>query len=1155
MFKKVFVFVFLMTFAASASAVPVVIGLAIAVGASALGVAAATAIAIGLAAASLTYALTMKVPTPGRTQQEIKQLLRSSRAPKSVVYGRTYLSGALLFAEEEPGENENDEGIVEEDLYMAIGISDHPLDAVEQVDLNETFIGEFGSKARYQLHNGDTTVDTVLLNGAPSWRADMIGRGTAWARLVLTFDRELYANGVPTPRFLVRGKRVWDPRDDTMSYSNNAALVILDFFLSYMNIPRSRIITSGFGSFIDAANLCDEFVTNPDGSMSRRYTINGTFNLSEKPASVLNDMLNACAGQLVRPAGRIGFLPGAFYGPSTFTLTESDVIGDVDIMPQPAYGDAANTIKGTFVDAEQDWVETDFPPVVDVNARTRDGRELTHDMKFRFTTDVYQAQRVASITLKRGLAGGSITMTTNLRGLYCQIGRVINVDLPTIGLGGTYRVISQSSHLSEGVMLELASDNVSLYDDAIGTPFVSPPLTNIPVQGVRPPSSVQFLVDQVGDIVQGIVSWRINSGQSASTDVRFRKQSDGEVVRTGNVTGNSFKVDGLVADDYIVEVRTVSTLGFVSAWASALFTISIPPIPTSVNAKRSNWSIELIPQVSGGFPSGTLFEFRHIQDSESFITGSPSFDNSNISQSDSLFTGSSFNHSGLIPDRYQHYWVRSVNSYGQSEWLYVRTGTTRVQDLVTTVLERLVAIEVQSQNWNPNSETNISDTGYKLFSNFSSSVTLPDGRVLQNPDGLAVFNDGIFRGDLFARSLTLGPGVSIPATNVTGLPEVRAGNSTFIQNNEPTSDIAAGDLWIDSNDDNKLYRYDGAAWILVRDAGIAAALASAATAITNAANAQATADGKVVTFFQNNQPATGSIGDLWIDTNDGNKLYRHNGTTWVLAQDQGISSAITAAANAQSTADSKVVTFYQDAQPTTGSLGDLWIDTDNGNNVSRYDGTTWVGLTSVGLSNLYPNQSALQLQSSNYSSGVRGWAIDVNGNAEFNNGVFRGTVLAENIVGDVVSAIRKTNGPQSIETSSRTLAATPTFGTIRIVNARPYSRTLEVSLRLEIEYERGETRSRIGGAIQAIGSFGTHTSREFITEPKESTGSRASDGPNVQTVTLTIPIPANRTGTISFRGLGRQAQSGRTARCIATISALQGNVWSAFLFRNGGDLS
>lgn len=56
---------------------------------------------------------------------------------------------------------------------------------------------------------------------------------------------------------------------------------------------------------------------------------------------------------------------------------------------------------------------------------------------------------------------------------------------------------------------------------------------------------------------------------------------------------------------------------------------------------------------------------------------------------------------------------------------------------------------------------------------------------------------------------------------------------TFYQSTAPTSGMNSGDYWIDS-DDKKLYRYNGSSWLSVQDAEIQAALNDAATAQSTA---------------------------------------------------------------------------------------------------------------------------------------------------------------------------------------------------------------------------------------------------------------------------------------------------------------------------------
>ncbi len=168
--------------------------------------------------------------------------------------------------------------------------------------------------------------------------------------------------------------------------------------------------------------------------------------------------------------------------------------------------------------------------------------------------------------------------------------------------------------------------------------------------------------------------------------------------------------------------------------------------------------------------------------------------------------------------------------------------------------------------------------------------------------------------------------------------------TTFYGTTTPTA-LAAGDLWIHSGNGNKLYRAAAAGaneiktgeWELVRDSGIEAALAAAA-------GAQETADGKIMTYYQTTMPTTGSVGDLWFDTDDNKKLYRHNGTTFVATDDSRIAQAVTAAAGAQATADGKVTTFYQNDPPTAEGIGDLWIDTNDGNKLYRWNGASWISV-------------------------------------------------------------------------------------------------------------------------------------------------------------------------------------------------------------------
>jgi hypothetical protein len=158
-------------------------------------------------------------------------------------------------------------------------------------------------------------------------------------------------------------------------------------------------------------------------------------------------------------------------------------------------------------------------------------------------------------------------------------------------------------------------------------------------------------------------------------------------------------------------------------------------------------------------------------------------------------------------------------------------------------------------------------------------------------------------------------------------------NSTYYQDAEPTGGTyLVGDMWVDTDDDNKLYTWDGTDWVLTQDS----------------ASAQATADGKAKTYVQDEQPTGGAynVGDLWIDTNDGNKLYRYSGTAWVSAQDTAISTA-------QSTANGKNKVFYSTSAPgsTANTAGDIWWQYSSGIVVGQFVGAGGTSWTSAPIGN------------------------------------------------------------------------------------------------------------------------------------------------------------------------------------------------------------
>jgi hypothetical protein len=200
----------------------------------------------------------------------------------------------------------------------------------------------------------------------------------------------------------------------------------------------------------------------------------------------------------------------------------------------------------------------------------------------------------------------------------------------------------------------------------------------------------------------------------------------------------------------------------------------------------------------------------------------------------------------------------------------------------------------------------------------------------------------------------------------------------FVGESAPSSP-KIGDLW-SRESTGYLWRWSGSAWVAVANLGATPEqVVSIATALTDAANAQATADGKIDSFYQASAPSTASEGDIWFDTDDGNKQYRRTGSSWVVVRDEGVGLAITAAAGAQETADGKVTTFVGESAPSAEASGDLWFNASTGE-LRRWSGSAWgdplVDLTAVAVPYLEPSSRTINVNA-NYLGVVDSAALPI----------------------------------------------------------------------------------------------------------------------------------------------------------------------------------
>ncbi|WP_163826725.1 phage tail tip protein J-related protein [Proteus vulgaris] len=648
-----------------------------------------------------------KVPGSGyRDQSERKQMLRSASSPETVVVGKTMMSGLLFFAEEEEGEQDENE-----ELYMALAIASHPIHKLGQIYFNDDKIEDLGDNAQYEFHNGRTEADPYLLKNAPSWKEDMIGRGLAWLRLTLRFDQEKFPYGVPNVKSELWGKEIYDPRTEKTAWSNNGALVILDYYRHYLGVPDSDIDWDAFKS---AADICDETVQTPDGNSEPRYTLNGAYELEESPASVLEMMHKCIAGEPTYIAGKHGIMMQVYNGPALLTIDESQIIDTVTVTPELSLRDATNAIYGTFVDAEQQYNKTDFEPVVIDEWIEEDGLEIKENMDYRFVTSPYQANRLANLYLRKKRAGRRIQLRMNLDGYAYRPGDVIKLELPSLGISDLeFRIADWKFHPSEGVEITLEEDGPYIYEDLASKPFVRPPFTKLPTGGVPAPINLAFVPLSVTDIVQGYISW-----QNVASDVRYNTVNilqNGKVIQSIQVPGERVDINGLTRGTYRVEVRAINVAGAMSAPAISDFSIQAPPAPIGVEITPGMFSLTASPKQGDSAVFGYTFEFWF---SEKKLTNLS--ENEVINKANKVGQGNFWTQENLKAGHTYYFYIRTINSYGKSVFVEasgipVSLPSDIFDDLDNTVRETDAFKELDNKlDWNAETAIILSNADSQL---------------------------------------------------------------------------------------------------------------------------------------------------------------------------------------------------------------------------------------------------------------------------------------------------------------------------------------------------------------------------------------------------------------------------------------------------------
>jgi len=440
---------------------------------------------------------------------------------RHISYGTTATGGLLVYRETYGTNNKF--------LSLIIAVAGHSIQsfdtfkwASEEItfDGGGAAIGKFAGVMSLFEHLGtdNQTVDTDLDANSTKWTSAHRGRGMAYVHLKLTFDRELFPQGIQNPLFIFKGRKVYDPRLDstnggsgphrladetTWEFSNNPVLCVLDYmkgiFVGGRQIAGMGIDTAhiDFANVIAEANVCDELVTLKSGGTQIRYTLDGQVDVRKTHRENLDDMLSAMAGNLVFQSGVWRQYPGTARA-AIKSRDINDVLSAVQFRARKSTIEKHNSARGLYPDAASCYQPKDIPPIINNTFIAEDGgQELWLDFDLPFTSNGVRAQRILKIHLQRTRFERQLDLGFSPVALQDQAMDNINFDYPTLGINNDkYRIAdwvlafqgSENGNIGMVIRETLIEEDDSIYG---WTPVTDE-------QNVEPPGGLQ-LIEKIND--------------------------------------------------------------------------------------------------------------------------------------------------------------------------------------------------------------------------------------------------------------------------------------------------------------------------------------------------------------------------------------------------------------------------------------------------------------------------------------------------------------------------------------------------------------------------------------------------------------------------------------------------------------------------------
>lgn len=480
-----------------------------------------------------------------------------------------------------------------------------------------TYAAASSALVRVQHHLGSPsqTADATLLAECPAdWSSSDRLRGLCHSVVRLDLREPEFQGGPPRITARVRGMKVYDQRKDstnggsgahrlndpsTWEWTDNAAQCTAHFLTAEFG-KRALAAQVGWASATAAANASDEVL--PNGQ--KRYTCNGAFTTDQDTDTTLNQLCQAMAGFAVYN-GTWSLQAGVYTAP-VMALTDADNAGSVEVLGGPSGQEVFNGMRGRFYDPERFDQATDYTPYLNAAFVAEDSEPLWGDLPLPFTNADWRATNIARIQVERS-RGMQLVYPAKNRARALRAGQRVTLTNAVLGLSAdVFRVVKKEQAIGKPVMLTLAQDDPSMYDEAdapasLDSPssFASDPFVVEDVSGLAVLSDITVAQWNVDGTVIGNtwVSWDAATDalvlERGAMQVEYRPAETLDWTRAPEAPGSS---TGLLLPRlperrlFLVRARWRNSLGVPGAWAFAwVLTEQLPAPRTGASLIDATW--------------------------------------------------------------------------------------------------------------------------------------------------------------------------------------------------------------------------------------------------------------------------------------------------------------------------------------------------------------------------------------------------------------------------------------------------------------------------------------------------------------------------------------------------------------------------------------